>query len=524
MARQIAPGTPSEINAKLVDIKMPSFDAFDKLGDAKIKAANQNFKLYAKTLLTTESGKLYEQFKTNPIELSNALGKLPEMLKGLPEEIQTEMTAKFLPKSIALVQKAEQNHLVAQDMENKQNADLSINQNRSEASLAYQNVLQNHISKAEDKNPVMNDVFLQSVMGLNDLADLRNYQGKNVYSETQRKAIRNIDDLELDGFKQFFDTMILNDNDKLEESKNYYTKFMLAPERFMSENYMNRDTYDKALAYAKKELKRAGADIQKATFNQSIREATELQVADLPGKIASLKESGILDKSLIKNIEKVNVKFNEIDPSKAESPVAMINLLQIVNSWKSNPAPKTEAEQQKILEQGTATLDAIADYAQTYGLSPKNVQSIRETVVNMETNTAFAPVLQNFGDIIDNFDSKLKTVRYRATGKGYRFGNFLGDLTGIDGMSNEEEIKMIKLNNLLAIATDQINAQIRNGDWEGVRKTQREVQKQAARLKEDWVDWELADSDKDAVFLRNGQYVKPKSHTENGDIIFEKVK
>lgn len=523
MARQIAPGTPSEINANLVDVKMPSFDAFDKLGDAQIKAANENFKLYADNLISVESAKLYEQFKTDPIQLSNALGKLPDMLNGLPEEIQDQMKNKLILKSVALVQKAQENHLTAQDEENKQRANLSIDQNKAQASLTYQSVLQNHISKAEDKNPVMNNVFLESVMGLNDLAELKNHNGKEVYTEQQRKAIRNIDDLEYAGFKQFFDTMLVNDNDNLEQSKDYYTKFILAPERFMQENYMNRDTYDKVKAYAEKELKRAGADIKKARFNQSIKEATELQMADLPGKIAYLKEQGLLNSDLIGNIEKVNVKFNEIDPSKAESPIAMINLLQIMNSQKYMPAPRTEAEQQEILEKGTATLDAIADYAQTYGLSPDKVRTIREAVVNMETNTAFAPILQNFGDIVDNFQRKLNIVRRRSTGKG-GLGTFLLDLTSIDGMSNEEEIKMITLNNLLAQATDQMNAQIRAGDWAGVRQTQRAVQKQAARLKENWIDWEVADSDKNAVFLKNGQYVRPVSNTENGDIIFDLAK
>lgn len=523
MARNIKPGDPNEIKATVRDVKMPSWEAFDKLGDAEIKAANANFKLYADNLLKSEAAKLYNEFSDDPIQLSNGLAKLPDMLKGIPQELQDEMIQKSYLQGVALVQKAQNNQRVKQDLQNKQMTDSGIVESKGLLSQVYQNVLQNHISKAEDKNFVANDIFLQEVNNLNSLSELTTFNGKSAYTDTQKKAIRNIDNLELDGFKQFFDTMITNDNDDLQATKDYYTKFILAPERFMSENYMNRDTYDKVRAYAEKQLKQAGADIKKARFNQSIKEATELQVADLPGQLNSLRESGLIDSRILDNIEKTNVKFNNIDPSKAEMPIAMINMLQILNNERLNNAPRTEAEQQEILEKGTAALDSIAEYAQEYGLSPENVQRARETVVNLEQNLAFRPVLDNFRDIVDNFDSKLASVRRRATMKG-GFSDVIRNITLWDGMSHQEEQKMIALNNALAIATDTINQQIRNGDWAGVRQTQREFQKTAGRLKNDWVDWQEADNNKDAVFLRNGQYVKPLNFTEDGDYVFDIVK
>lgn len=522
MARQIAPGTPTEIKAKQFDVDMPDWSMFEKMGDEKIKAANQSFVLYADTLVQTESAKLYEQYKNDPIQLSNALGKLPDMLKDLPEEIQNSMTKKLYLTSVGLVQKAQNNQLVQQDLETQRNGETSAQMSKGLLSQAYQNVLQNHISPAENKNLVMNDVFLEQVMSLSNIADLKNHAGKNIYSDAQRKAIKNIDDLELEGFKQFFDQMLINDNDKLEQSQDYYTKFILAPERFMKENYMNRETYDKARAYAEKELKRAGADIKNAKFNQSIKQAVELQVSDLPGNIDSLKEAGLLDKNLIGKIEKVNVKFNDIDPSKPESPVAMLDMLRIINETRYNPAPTTEAEQQKILEQGTATLDSIAEYAQAYGLSPSKVRNVRETVANLETERAFAPILQNFGDIIDNFESKMTTVRNISTGKGGLKAAWQG-LTLLDKMSYDESVKLIRLNNLLSTATDTINQQIRKGDWAGVRQTQKEVQKGAAQIKYDWVDWEEAAKNPDYRVNHNGRMVRPKDFTFDGDVIFEIV-
>lgn len=521
MPRKIAPGNPPAIDAKLVNVKMPDFKVLDDLGDARIKAANQNFKLYADTLIKSESAKLYEQYKNNPIQLSNALGKLPEMLKGLPEELQDEMNGKLYLTGIGLVQKAQNNMLVEQDIENAQNANKSIELSKALMAQEYQNILQNHISKAEDKNLVSNDVFLAQQMNLNDLADITNHLGKNMYSETQRKAIRNVDDLELAGFKQFFDTMLLNDNDKLEQSKDYYTKFILAPDRFMAENYMNRETYDKARTYAEKELRRAGADIKNAKFNQSIKEATELQITDLPGRLESLRSSGQLDSRLIDSIEKVNVKFNEIDPSKSETPVALLNALQIITNRQYEPAPTTQEEQQKILEQGVVALDAVADYAQKYGMSPQNVARVRETIVNLETNTAFQPILENFRDIIDNFDVGLKNVRNRST-KG-NLSAIFGNLFNINGIDDSTQVgKIIALNNLLATSTDNINQLIRNGDWDGVRREQKNTQKRAAQIKYDWIDWDLWSQKPDQEFTSpTGRVVKVKDFTFDGDIMFE---
>lgn len=519
MARQIAPGNPMTPEAKLVKVDMPDFSMLDDMGDAQIKASNTNFKLYAENIVNTESAKAYDQFKTNPIQLSNALGKIPEMLDGLPEEIQNQMKAKLYLNSVSLVQKARDNELLVQDQENKVNSDKSAIQSKVLMAQTYQSILQNHIAKAEDKNKVANDVFLEQQMNLNNIADLTNSQGKLVYSESQRKAMRNVDDLELEGFKQFFDSMLINDNDKLEQSKDYYTKFILAPERFMAENYMNRATYDKARTYAEKELKRAGADIKAAKFNQSVKEATELQIADLPGRLESLKESGQLSDDLIGKIEKMNVKFNEIDPSKAETPTAMLDLLNIINESGRNSAPRTEAEQQKILEQGTAALDAIADYAQTYGLSPEKARQAREMVVNWETNAAFAPVLRNFGNIIDGFESKLATVRAESTGK--KKGKYI---TQWDNLSDEEQIQLIRLNNLLAISTDKINQQIRQGDWEGVRQTQRDVQKGAAQIRYSDFNWASVEQNPDEPVYYHGRMVKFKNYTLDGDVVFEILK
>lgn len=521
MARQIAPGNPPAIEAQQFKVTMPDFKELDQLGDAKIKASEQNFKLYADVTVKTEAAKLYEQYKDDPIMLSNALSKLPGMIKGLPENLQDEMNSKLYLLGVSLVQKAENNRLTATDLENAKNANTSIELSKALMAQEYQNILQNHIASADEKRPVSNDIFVEQQMNLNNLADLQNHNGQNVYSEAQRKAIRNVDDLELEGFKQFFDKMLINDNDKLEKSKEYYQSFLLAPERFMQENYMNRPTYDKARAYAEKELKRAGADIKNMQFKQSIQKATQLQQSDLPGLLEDLKKEGTIDSGLINQIEKTNVRFNEIDPSKAETPVAFLNALQIITNQKYEPAPVTQEQQQKILEQGVVALDSLAEYAEKYGMSPKNVERVRETIATLETDAAFQPILSNFRDIIENFDTALGTVRTRST-KGTPSA-ILGNLLNFDNVDNSHTAgKIIMLNNLLASATDNINQLIRNGDWAGVRQEQKRVQQQAAQIKYDWINWDLYAQDKNQEFKTpNGRVVKVKDFTLDGDILFE---
>lgn len=514
MARQIAPGNAPEIKAQQFKVDMPDFKLLDDMGDAKIKAANTNFKLYTDVLLKTESAKLYEQYKNDPIQLSNGLEKLGTMVNNLPEELQREFRSKLYLTGVALVQKAENNRVIATDLENKQKAAQSADVSKGLMSESYQIVLKNAMSKAEDKKPIFNDIFLEQVANLNNIVDLKDHNGKDAYSATEKKKIRNIADLELEGFKQFFDGMLLNDNDDLTQSKEYYQQFILAPERFMADNYMDRETYDKARAYAEKELKRAGAKIKDMKQKQSVRQYLELQIEDLPGRVEELRTSGLLPKEMVDSMEKVNVKFNEIDPSKTESPVAMIDLLRIMKDVKSAPAPQTEAEQQKILEQGTAALDAVADYAQTNGLSPEKVKQARETIVNAETNAAFKPILDNFNAIVDNFDSKMNKIRRKSTGKsGWSM------LTLLDNMDVREERKLKELNDLLAVATDAINQQIRNGDWEGVRKTQKDVQVGAAQIWYDMIDWKAVAERPDGTLLVNGRPVQFLNYTTDGDIL-----
>lgn len=521
MARTIAPGNPASVQPVNVNIPDIDLEIFDKLGDAKIKSAMQNFNLYATSTVNLESQKLYQQYKDNPIALANALSKLPSMFKDLPPAVQNDMKQKLDSVAIPMVMKAQTNQQNAINKQNKTLGYSGIDTSKQIMAQVYQNILKNHISKAEDKQPINNDIFLQQAANLNNIADMQDSSGLYMYSESERKKMRNIDDLELAGFKQFFDTMLINDNDNLEKSKDYYTKFLLAPERFMKENYMNRETYDKARAYAEKELKRAGADIQKAKFNQSVMEAMSLQIEDAPGKVAELQAKGF-DKALVKNIETVNVKFNDIDPSIPETPLTMLNMLGIINSWEKSPNVSTDEDKLMTLAQGTAVLDSLAQYGQKYGLSPQNVEKARKMVVMKEQNRLYGDMLNHFGEItqsfgtaIPNMQQKLARVRgEKAEGKNITF------------LSDMEMRKLMELNNELAKAEDISRNALRNGDMTTYYQTQQNLSKKVAQIKYSdgitnttWAEWE---ANPEKPIEAYGRMIKVIGFTQNGDIIVEK--
>jgi len=518
------PGIPGDVN--VLNIKEPGVDTskFEKASAKAYKDSITNWDFAVKNEWKKQCDEAVQEFGNNPAQLQQALEKIrTEMLPSdTPPAIRNQFMKDTYYDSASILNKTITEQKKRQRKQTKINATAYAEGLSDDLATSYFNVLTYNAVEPAEKRPMDVETYVKQRSDLAKLADLTDDDGSFYFTETQRKKMKNPENAMLEGFKQFFDGMLLNDDDDLKNSTDYYTKFMLAPERYMADNGMSRTVYEKAKAYAQKELKRAGADIKKARFNQSVKEYTSLQLQDLPGTVESLRESGLLPKEMINQMEKVNVKFNEIDPSKTESPVAMLDLLRMINSAEKNPAPTNDAEQQKILEQGTATLDSIAEYAQTYGLNPKNVQRMRETVVNWETNTAFAPIMQNFSDIIDNFESKMTTVRNISTGKGGLKTAWQG-LTLLDKMSYDESVKLIRLNNLLSTATDTINQQIRQGDWAGVKQTQREVQKNAAQIKYDWVDWEEASKNPEYRVNRNGRVVRPKDFTFDGDVIFEIV-
>lgn len=518
MARTIAPAKPSTPGAINVPQTGVDVSFIEKEGDAKIAAANNNYKLYAQSQFSIESNKAFQQFQNDPVQLSNALGKIQDgILSGLPEDLAASFQNRFLLNSIGLVQKAENNRLDAIDRQNREIAAQNVAEIGTARMETYANVLSDHIKPADEKTGVAASLFAEQQERLREIAELKDHNGNYIYTKKQRDQILDNSDMKIEAAKRFIDNMIINDDEDLTNTKDYYTKFLLAPERFMEENFMDRGTYDKVVSYAQKQLKQAGADIKNARFNQSIQDAMALQVENLPGKLAALKESGLIDKKLIKHIESTNVKFDTLNPAVADTPVAMIDALQIVNDWDVNPAAITEEQQQEIIEQGTVALDTLAEYAQKNGMTPKQIERTRQMVANKELSTVYADMINNFDGIAKN----LRRAENRRQNKS--FGAAFANLTDIDGMSPEETLQALMLNKLMQNAIDEGNQLVRQGRFEEIRALQRRTQEQAAHIFYPNIDWDKVARDPDTIVEVNGRKGRVKGYTNTGDIYLDTI-
>lgn len=527
MARTVSPGnapTPSALN-----IKQPKIDVSPmvNVATAKIEAANSNFALYAQGLIESESAKAFKTFSSNPIQLSNALSKIPGMLSDLPEEIQNRFISKFYLDAVNLVQKAETNRITRIDQEALASAQAQIGTLKDLSAQSYQAVLAEHVKNAEEKSPIVIDSYRSQLASLNDLANLRNSSGKYAFSDTQRRAILNNEDLQLSGFKQYFDNLVTNDNPDLEESKNYYTKFMLAPERYMQENFMARETYEAARKYAEQRLKSAGADIKNARFNQSVMDAMALSVENLPGKMQALKESGLINSNLIKSLEDTTVKFDSLDYAKPITPLGIFNTLDIVGS-QTTITNRNESDQLRIIEDVIKSQDALAEYADKYGFSEKDTKRMRTAITLKAADANFA----GFMNSLNNLKSNMLGIglgynpieRVRASSGTRAPWTIVEDITQWDGMNNADRIKYTKANLIMAQAIDAGILAVRSGQTDQLGGIFKKADIEITKLNYPQIDWNSYMTNQDAILQFNGLYGKIIGFNGDGTFNFEEVK
>lgn len=527
MVSQIAPSNAPDINAEKFKVPEVSFKAFEQTGDHLINSANNNFKLFANIAYKQQSADAYRQFSTDPVQLANALSNIQNNIlpDAMPEDLKQAFITQMTIDNIGLVQKAKDNQEVLIDQQNKENAAALAQDNADRAEELYKAVLQNHHATAENKNDIAPISYQNLLLQQRGIAELKDRKGKYVYSEAQRKKLTQMGDVQTVAFKNYFDEMILNDDDKLTEATNYYQKFILAPERFMEENFMDRKTYDAAKAYAQKALRQAGIDIKGMKFNQSVKDALALQVENLPERLQNLKESGIISNNLIKQIEKTNVKFDSVDPAKIESPFAMLNALDIIAQFDAQPTAKTDEAQIAVLQNSWNAQAALADYANTYGLSDKNIKTTRSAIAIKTANQMYGDEIdrmstckQSFGSCIPNMNKRLNQYREQSIA-GRTIENIF---------SPTEQRKLGEFNDLLQQHMINIDAAVRSGDVKAYSQEQYDFAKNAARIKYSdvispakWTEWE---KNPDTILQTNGKFYKIKNiDTENFDLVIEEI-
>lgn len=382
MARQVAPGTPGEINA--LNIKQPTVDLsiFDEFGDEKIKAATAGFKLYAETTAKAESQKLYEQFKNDPIGLSNALEKLPTMFKDLPESMQDEINSKLYLDSVSLVSKARANQEKLQLAEYKRNAyadaQLSINQLADDTF----NVLRFMTAPAEEKRSIDYDIYKAHRQNLNQLSQLTDEEGKPLFSETQRSKMMMPKEAFINGFKQFVYRM---EEDQLKDwDKNVFQN----RDQFKQMLGIDDDAYDTAVTVVTKQLKALKDNADREIHGQAWHDAAALISGPTEIAIEKAKSYDFANKKAIDAIVKASkqtVLDEYYNPNRTTTPGAFLNAFnefaEIIqnNDWSYDGRMET-------LEKAGDALTNLASIAKEYNLPPEKVEALKNTIVKTITD------------------------------------------------------------------------------------------------------------------------------------------
>lgn len=512
MARTIAPGDPSTPQALNIPQTKIDTSFIDRMADNQLRAANANFSLFAQNTYKTQAQDAFKKFESDPINLSNALGKIIDnTFSDLPPEIADKYRGQFLLNATGLVEKAESNRLYKIDRENKEAADAAIQDIAQNRLSTYQLVLENGTLPAEAKRPLTVALYGEQRQQLKELSELRDHNGKYVYNERERRAMLDDSDVQLEAAKRYIDTLILNDDTKLSETKNYYTTQLLAPERYMAENYMDRKTYDAVVKYAQKRIKDAGVDIKNARFNQSVMDVVASQVEYAPAKLERLKEAGNIPESFIRKLEKTTAKFDQIDPSKAESPASMIDLMIIMSDWQSSPGARTDEEKLAVLETGTALLDQIASYGTEFGMSDGTINQMRQAVGFRETSEYYDQMLNGLGELA-------QAVKYRLAPNSEKknFSNGWADLTPT------QQRQAIEISEALREGMDTATALKRQGREKEIPTiVNPDINKRVAQILMPQVNWKEAESNPDYVVNINGRFVSPVDYTNDGQVIFE---
>lgn len=382
MARQVAPGTPGEINA--LNIKQPTVDLsiFDEFGDEKIKAATAGFKLYAETTAKAESQKLYEQFKNDPIGLSNALEKLPTMFKDLPESMQDEINGKLYLDSVSLVSKARANQEKLQLAEYKRNAyadaQLSINQLADDTF----NVLRFMTAPVEEKRPIDYDIYKAHRQNLNQLSQLTDEEGKPLFSETQRSKMMMPKEAFINGFKQFVYRM---EEDQL---KDWDKTVFQNRDQFKQMLGIDDDAYDTAVTVVTKQLKALKDNADREIHGQAWHDAAALISGPTEIAIEKAKSYDFANKKAIDAIVKASkqtVLDEYYNPNRTTTPGAFLNAFnefaEIIqnNDWSYDGRMET-------LEKAGDALTNLASIAKEYNLPPEKVEALKNTIVKTITD------------------------------------------------------------------------------------------------------------------------------------------
>jgi hypothetical protein len=422
MARQVRPEIPNATNTPQYKVSQPDWSEFEKLGDAQIKAANENYKLYAQALLNSESAKAYEQFKNDPINLSNALAKLPEMISDLPDEVQTEINKKFYLNSVSLVERAQHNQdkLMAEEL--KRNALQVATDTGKSIANDYFNVLSYYTAPEDQRRIVDLETYATNRVGLAEMADMKDADGNYMFTEAQQKMMRMPSSAILDGFKQFIYRA------DLKQLQKWDSDVFQNRDKFIKDTAIDSDIYDsmeKALIQRIKQLK--DTDTRKIKTQAMIETAELLKDATNKTKIEELSKNANAPKKLVDRAVKLNeeiIKSKWYDPNRSSDPTGVFEMLATMGEIANDPDTSPDGLEKKI-EKGLNVIDYTVKNLKQTNMSDGDLKETMNYLVDGIVDQSFinnvqmldvSPWIQGVVDSIRT-DMELNPAQYGEVGK-----------------------------------------------------------------------------------------------------------
>lgn len=428
MARTIAPGNTTAIQPVKTDIPDIDLSVFDKLGDAKVKSAMQNFKLYAGAVTTAESQKLYNQYQNNPLALAQALEKLPEMLSDLPQSVQDEFKPKMQTTAFTLVSKAQANREKAIEQQNKLAASAIATSIDAQMSDAFFNVLRYYDAPEEDKRKLDLDIYQGLRNQLGELANTVDAEGNPLFSESQRMKMFMPKDAIVKGAKAYINRM----EDKQLEDWN--KRVFQNRTKFMQDTGIGDDEYDSIEQYLTKRQKALKDTGERQIHGTAYYE--QLNLIDEPTKVNIEKvksypwvDGKLIDKAVKSAQEITQAKY--YDPMRRTAPDAFISSLNLFGEALNNNDWSVEGRETAVA-QALQSMTKLEDFAKQTNMSPEMTnnlnQMIKTALYNQDAQqilTGTGIVNPDFGDITieditnptDRIIGKFTTIQSQLSGK-----------------------------------------------------------------------------------------------------------
>lgn len=396
MARQIAPGKPITPEALKIPQTPVDVKIFTDLGDDLIKASNTNFELYAKLSWKTEADKAFKEFGNDPIALSNALGKLTQIMDGLPEDIQQKMMPQMYNDSVSMVQKARNNQRVLLDKQNKEGAQAMSVGLQNDMRQNFFNVLAYYATPEEERRDVDLDIYQSNRQNLVDLAGLTDSYGNFIFNDAQRKDLTNAKNPMIKGFNDFINRM------ELDTLKTWDKDFFQNQAEFMRRTGVDEETYQTMEKNLKSRLKALADNKDREIHGQAWYDAASLITSPIQANIDKAKEYDFADAKLIEaiaNHSKETTKNEWYKPLQPTSPGAFMQAYVEFGDAVNNSDFSYEGR----VKAGWSAAEALLRMnrlAKDTNMPPSMVNRLKATIQNGLTDPMAAAALQNIESMV----------------------------------------------------------------------------------------------------------------------------